>query len=415
MKSESELTFSDLRQLSTVRSQCQKIYKLGLENKLNFFELHEERVAQVADFILQLIKEDYATQPIPFHSRWRHFEAGGIFRQRELEAQWPDADRIEVMRRHIDLVVVSVLLDAGAGAQWTYVESQKEGRAYGRSEGLGIASLHMFAQGVFSSNGQNPFQVDAEALVGLSLETLQRGFQVSETNPLLGLEQRVLLLRSLGQALINKSHYFSTKDVQRPGFLVDWLLPRALQNGIALADLWTLVIDGLEDVWPRDGRILLGGRNLGDAWRHSLLGTQSSLSGIVPFHKLSQWLTYSLLEPMHAGGLQVTGLDALTGLPEYRNGGLFLDMNVLTLKDPKLANVAHAVDSELCVEWRALTVVLLDKTAEILRQRMNVTAKEFPLAKVLEAGTWKAGRKIAAQKRTGGLPPLQVLSDGTVF
>jgi len=42
---------------------------------------------------------------------------------------------------------------------------------------------------------------------------------------------------------------------------------------------------------------------------------------IVPFHKLTQWLTYSLLEPLETAGLTVVNLDELTALPEYRNGG----------------------------------------------------------------------------------------------
>ena len=57
----------------------------------------------------------------------------------------------------------------------------------------------------------------------------------------------------------------------------------------------------------------------------------------MPFHKLSQWLTYSLLEPFEWAGVTVTGLDALTGLPEYRNGGLLLDTGVLRLRDPDWA------------------------------------------------------------------------------
>jgi hypothetical protein len=54
----------------------------------------------------------------------------------------------------------------------------------------------------------------------------------------------------------------------------------------------------------------------------------------MPFHKLSQWLTYSLLEPFEWAGVPVHGLDALTGLPEYRNGGLLLDAACCSPKTP---------------------------------------------------------------------------------
>jgi hypothetical protein len=134
----------------------------------------------------------------------------------------------------------------------------------------------------------------------------------------------------------------------------------------------------------------------------------------VPFHKLSQWLTYSLLEPFGWAGVSVGGLDALTGLPEYRNGGLLLDTGVLRLQDPDWAARSWAVGDELVVEWRALTVALLDELAPLVRARLGVDSEQMPLACVLEGGTWAAGRALAERQRNG-LPPLTVASDGTVF
>ena len=75
----------------------------------------------------------------------------------------------------------------------------------------------------------------------------------------------------------------------------------------------------------------------------------------------------------------------------------------------------HEVASEVVVEWRALTVAMLDRTAERVRSVLGLSASELPLAKVLEGGTWRAGRELAAEKRAGGGPPLRVRSDGTVF
>ncbi len=114
-------------------------------------------------------------------------------------------------------------------------------------------------------------------------------------------------------------------------------------------------------------------------------------------------------------GFQITEVGELTGLPEYRNGGLFLDTGLLSLRNPAQAQAVHRPEDPLIVEWRALTVVLLDLIAERVRTRLNQSADEFPLAKVLEGGTWWAGRKIAASKRAGGIPPLKIDSDGTVF
>jgi hypothetical protein len=151
--------------------------------------------------------------------------------------------------------------------------------------------------------------------------------------------------------------------------------------------------------------------NLGDVWQHSAVKDD----GLVPFHKLSQWLTYSLLEPLQELGLEITGLDALTGLPEYRNGGLCLDLGLISAKDSDVLRLSHSVASEFIVEWRALTVILLDKIAATVREKLGMSPEELPLVKILQGGTWTAGRKIAAELRMGGTLPIQIESDGTVF
>ena len=159
----------------------------------------------------------------------------------------------------------------------------------------------------------------------------------------------------------------------------------------------------------------LGGVNLGDVWPHPQLPETGPGSNLVPFHKLSQWLTYSLLEPLQDLELAITDLDQLTGLAEYRNGGLFVDCGVLSLKDPAAQAIAHPPSSPLIVEWRALTLCLLDDLAAHLRQTLSMNAETLPLVKILQGGTWTAGRQIAAEKRPGGGPPIQLASDGTVF
>ncbi len=73
----------------------------------------------------------------------------------------------------------------------------------------------------------------------------------------------------------------------------------------------------------------------------------------------------------------------------------------------------HAGD-EFIVEWRALTVALLDELAPLVRAELGLQAHQLPLACVLEGGTWAAGR-LLAQRLRGGLPPFQIASDGTVF
>ena len=135
----------------------------------------------------------------------------------------------------------------------------------------------------------------------------------------------------------------------------------------------------------------------------------------MPFHKLSQWLVYSLIEPLEDAGFSITGIDALTGLAEYRNGGLFLDCGALVARDDDLLRRPLDPFEEAVVEWRALTVALLDRLAERVRHRFGLDAAQFPLAKVLEGGSWAAGREIAGEIRPGGGPPLTIASDGTLF
>lgn len=406
---------AELRDLACIRSRCLKLYNLAIDGQLKHFRVQPEKLDDVVRYILAMIEEEYPTLDIPFHSRWRHFEAGGVARHLQLQDEWMDCDALERARRHIDLVVVSVLIDAGAGPSWNYLETNSS-RSFTRSEGLGVASFWMFANGLFSSHDSIKHRVDAEALIHLTLEDLEKGFQVSANNPLVGLSGRLELLKNLGFALQNRSDFFGQGEDLRPGHLVDFLLSSARsKNTVELKELWKIVLEGLQSIWPSAGRTHWNGINLGDVWHHSALGTPDHPMSLIPFHKLSQWLTYSLLEPLASSGIGVKGCDALTGLPEYRNGGLLIDFEVLVPKDLKMLSQRHLVGSEWVVEWRALTIVVLDLLAAHLQRALSKSPEEFPLAKVLEAGTWKAGRKVAAQKRTGGHPPVEVMSDGTVF
>ena len=92
-----------------------------------------------------------------------------------------------------------------------------------------------------------------------------------------------------------------------------------------------------------------------------------------------------------------------------------VDAGALRPKQSRLLSDSFKPGDEAIVEWRALTVALLDRVAEAVRQRLGKTPAELPLARVLEGGTWAAGRAIARDLRPGGGPPLHIQSDGTVF
>ncbi len=363
------------------------------------FEYHPEKLQDVADLVAEVTRQNYPSLDIPFHSRWGHFRAGGCDRVAELRGKLTGLDALERARVQLDLVVPSVLLDAGAGDAWRYQET-KTGKTLERSEGLGVASFYLFLEGKLSSDGKS-LRTDREGLARMTPAWIAEAFQVSATNPLVGLEGRAGLLKSLSKALENEDLF----PGGRPGGILDALMKKQGRS-IPATELLRAVLDGLGVIWP--GRIQLAGKNLGDVWRHSVLG-------LVPFHKLSQWMTYSLIEPIVDAGIEITGVDGLTGLAEYRNGGLVLDSGLITLRDPAHAGLEWAPDSELIIEWRALTLYLLDELAEKVRKALGKSAAEFPLAKVLEGGTWWAGRRLARERRAGGGPPLMIRSDGTVF
>ncbi|MGF1609488.1 MAG: URC4/urg3 family protein, partial [Kiloniellales bacterium] len=370
-----------------------------------------ERLAPTADYVLDTIRAAYPSLQIPYHARWRHFAVGGRDRWAELVERAGLHDRAEAARVGFDLVVTSVLLDAGAGERWRYREPAS-GQSFARSEGLAVASFDLFAAGGFSSDPKRPLRADAAALRGLPEGTLTAGFQVTADNPLVGLQGRLDLMRRLGEALEAEPDLFGA-DAPRPGGLYDYLAGQAAGGALPAKAILAAVLRGFAPIWP--GRLNLDDANLGDVWRHPAIRTDDLTDGLVPFHKLSQWLTYSLVEPLEAANIGVTGLDALTGLPEYRNGGLLIDCGLLRPKHPAVLGETHRPEDVVIVEWRALTVALLDRLAELIRARLGLDQVALPLAKVLEGGTWSAGRRIAAERRPGGPPPIRLESDGTVF
>ena len=321
-------------------------------------------------------------------------------------AEWKDASARA--RAEFDLAIISVLLDAGAGPGWRYRE--KDGTVSSRSEGLAIASLDMFAGGLFSASKDDPLRADAARLAEITARDLATGFQVHCDNPLVGLAGRVDLLNRLGRACLAAPEVFAKCDNARPGALFDAFAQDASLPADAIL---SAVLAHLGPIWP--SRLALAGVPLGDAWRHPQIHAADATDGVVPFHKLSQWLSYSLIEPLQRAGVAVADIDGLTGLPEYRNGGLFVDFDALVPKNADEARAPQTVDSAFIVEWRALTVALLDEIAGLVREKLGMSAEQLPLARVLEGGTWAAGRRIAAQNRGDGSPPLDIVSDGTVF
>ena len=392
---------SDLLTAAAVRDRCGIVFAAAEVGETRHFRLVMARLDEAVRRVVEITRRRYPGLDVPYHSRWRHFSAGGIDRAAQIA---PGADPVEAARARIDLTVVSVLLDAGAGSQWRFREAET-GQILSRSEGLGVASLRAMQSGLFSADPAQPWRADTAALSQITPEALARAFQHAPDNELAGIEGRAALLRRLGEVCAANPDTFGTAG--RPGNLYDHWAAR--RDALTAPEILRTLLRLFGPIWP--GRISLGGVPLGDSGRHPSIPGH----GLVPFHKLSQWLTYSLVERLEAAGLPVAEIDCLTGLAEYRNGGLFIDCGVVEPRDPTALRRPHDALSEPVVEWRALTLVLLDRLASRVRGRLGKTAEEFPLARVLEGGSWAAGREIARERRPDGAPPLTVISDGTLF
>lgn len=397
-----------LRSPATIRERCRNILAAVEAGHSKHFTLHRSQLDEVARRVEQMTRRQYPDLRIPYHSRWRHFEAGGVNRRAELALLLEGRDAAEQAQAHIDLTVMSVLLDAGAGPAWRFDEN---GAAFTRSEGLGVATFRAFVAGRFSSDPLDPLRVDAEALQGVEEARLAEIFQVRDDNPLVGLSGRAMLMRRLGETLSTQIDVFG--DEGRPGGLYDTLTQGGRLDRLPAPAVLQALLDHLGPIWLTGSS--LQGMPLGDCWPHPHAGGHGLTAGWVPFHKLSQWLTYSMLEPFEWAGITLTELDGLTGLPEYRNGGLLLDSRVIVPRDASFAARSHTAADEAIVEWRALTVALIDELAPLVRERLHRKPEDMPLACILEGGTWAAGREIARSLRESGSPPLRIESDGTVF
>lgn len=403
-----------LRKPATIRERCASIAAVVTSGDSPHFTIDRAQLGAVAERVARLTRTRYPGLEVPHHSRWRHFEAGGIDRKDELDRRLEGRSAEEITRARIDLTVVSVLLDAGAGMPWRYVEPfsvDLTGTRYARSEGLAVASFRGFVEGRFSSDRDDPCRVDAKALTQLDTEAVAAVFKASPKNPLVGLDGRVKLLQRLGKALLAQPRWFGPEG--RPGMMFDALVADAPSRTVVASRLLGLLLDAFSDIWPSGQS--LEGRAIGDVWPHPHAGGQGTGAGLVPFHKLSQWLAYSLLEPFEWAGARVEGVEELTALPEYRNGGLLLDAGVLVPRDARRMKTPMSPAHPWIVEWRALTVALLDELAPRVREILHVDATVLPLASILQGGTWAAGRAIAAERRPGGASPVTVKSDGTVF
>lgn len=396
--------------------------QLLLQNCLNGktqFVIDWSKLEGVVDEVIAVAEEQHVTSELPLHSRWRHFVINQANRAAPLFQNQNFKTIKDQVKSQFDLAIVSVLLDAGAGDAWHYYDKITQ-QYFTRSEGLAVALLEMFLQGFFSSNPQQPLQVEAKRLAEMTLSEFIAALQVSQKNPLVGLEGRFLLLKNLAKVLLSNSQKFSGA---RPGDLVD-SITKQFEGVVSAVSLLQTVLLAFSEVWPSQliAKIIdtddQAEIHLGDMWQYPLTEKNKGampFADLIPFHKLSIWLTYSLIEPLQLANIKVTDIDQLPGLAEYRNGGLFIDSGFLVAKNPNDLLIKHCPSDPFIIEWRALTLALLSHLAIRIRYQLNLSERELPIAKVLQVGTWCAGRKLAFKKREDGGSPILIESDATIF
>ncbi|CAI7625438.1 unnamed protein product [Penicillium manginii] len=417
-----------LKGLKAVRERAHRVLEAAEQDNLTHFSYFPDLMPGVADYVADIINRDFGPnrfQEIPPHGRWQHFDIGGVPRVEKLINGWKSAghDETEITRRLIDLFFVAVLLDAGAGDVWKFTEPDT-GNEYGRSEGIAVAALYMFKAGTFSDSADSGGNKN-EAVDG------KKHFQITAENEIISDISRVSLLQSVGQSLLNLPEIFGDKG--RPGNIVDYLLAnRKDGENLNYEVLWSVLQKTLLPAWPKN-RTQISGVPIGDAWPLQTLErlnsgrqTQNGALNIQPFHKLTQWLAYSLSVPfIRVLGLDWDNIDQGTGLPEYRNGGLFVDLGVLKLKENVLKEgkknseedtPSFDATSDVIVEWRSMTVALLDTLHKLIADRFALQGVRISMAQMLEAGTWKGGRELAAKYRPETKSsPIVIQGDGTLF
>ncbi|HYQ17940.1 MAG TPA: DUF1688 family protein, partial [Polyangiaceae bacterium] len=233
-----------LQTTAAIRERASVVLEAGRRGELEHFRVEPSRLPDVAARVLAVTREAYADLgAIPYHGRYRHFDVGGVPRLerflRSLDGQSAD----DALRASAELVITSVLLDAGAGGTWRYTES--DGRSYSRSEGLAVASYHLFSSGVLGGAQR----ADAAGLTRFSATDLEGAFQVTSDNPLTGVAGRAGLLRELGRVVSSTPKYFDSSPPRLGDLAV--FLKRSAQGGrLRASQVLAAVLEALGPIWP---------------------------------------------------------------------------------------------------------------------------------------------------------------------
>ena len=455
----------------TIRARCANVLRSVENGASAHFKLDRSRLPAAAERVAAELLRSYPDLQLPSAGCWPLFDAGGVPRLAELAQALAGRSAAQTVQAQVDLTVVTALMAGHAGEAWCYSEAtavarqalpahrqdrndllaQLDQAAAGRlaaepaaepavsqavsqaaappggaslqgREGLAVATLRAFMAGAFSAHPDDPLRADAKALALIDPAAMRAIFQARPSNPLLGLEGRAAMLARLGQTLLALMAHTSASSglSARPCLLYERL--SANTNTLTASALLQDVLRSLGPVWDGVNRSRVLGLPAGDVGAHLWAGAgtggnqqDAATGGYVPLHQLAQGLCLSLVQPLQTAGLAITGLDALSGLPGPASAGFFIDAGVIVPRQASTCTRTWKTADEGVVEWRALTVVLLDELATLVRRLLDKTALQCPLASLQQWGIDVTGRALAAELRPGGAAPLKVESDGSVF
>ncbi len=270
-----------------------------------------------------------------------------------------------------------------------------------------MASLRAMQEGLFSADPRKPWRADAAALASLSAARLGEAFQHGPQNP---------LARAGGQGLAaapprrRRRGPARTCSARRPGSAISTISGSRSATICRAPEMLRLLLHAFGPIWP--GRLLLGGVPLGDCGRHRAV-PGDGIRAVSQAQPMARLFADRAARRCRVHRHRHRRADRPRRIPQRRS--VHRHRGHRRRATPSCRADALDPFAEEIVEWRALTIALLDRLAEQVRQLLGVAPSAFPLARVLEGGSWAAGREIAAERRPDGAPPLLIASDGTVF
>ncbi|KAI8354608.1 hypothetical protein EDC96DRAFT_516679 [Choanephora cucurbitarum] len=420
--------------LHSVRYSCFKVQEVAAKDKLCHFDLDPSKLEDMVQLVVSILKRDHNDfTKIPSYGCWRYFDSDGVSCIQKLIDSWANVDTTEQVRRVLDLFVVFILLDCNLGRDYAFRESTTN-YTNKRREGVAAGVWKMFLAGTFSADPNQPHKVDLKALIDLTQSDFSNGFENNLFESEDSLDDKYRLIKHLANVLQSRSGYFGSKEGhdRRPGNLIDYLLlhPTTIKTRkgplIHIEAIWPVV---LEISKPSVFNNSLD--QLGDVWSCPTLGPNE----LVSFHDLSQWMVYSIIEPMEKlMGAIIEGTEQLTSPSDYPNGGLLIDTGFIALKkedyergvemfhrnsllpgQPKVEVIPmFDISDPVVIEWRALTTAYMDLLSEQVRNVLRVEKKTLRLSQIIQSGTHTAGRELAEITRPNTQEPPIIMKIHTV-